>query len=186
MKFRLLSAPIFLLLITFSSVFGQTKNLILTREQNSKWLDSVKTLELEQQLITIKQRLLSDTNVFVKQYYNDRIRVVDQLGNRVYGDGKPTIIISGYVMFIDNKTSAKKIIKLAEILNTTHIKMTTILNDKDPATTALYGSSGLSGIIIMTVTKKKYLKKFRQLKLKPTYSLESTAYNRRFGNMTGE
>jgi hypothetical protein len=169
MKLDVLSVSIFLLLLSFSSVIGQTRSLILTREQNSKWLDSIKTLELDQQLIIIKQRLLEDTNVFVRYYYNDRIRVADQLGNRVYGDGKPLIIISNLAMVIDNKTVTEKIIKLTGLLDPTHIKATTILSDKDPATTAIYGSSGVSGVILMTLTKKKHLKKFRQLELVSSY-----------------
>ena len=160
---------IFLLCLTFSSAFGQTKNLILTSEQNNNWLDSLKTLELDQQLLTIKDRLLADTNVFVRQFYNDRIRIVDQIGNRVYGDGKPTIIVDGYPMIIDNKTETKKIISLTELLTVDNIKEIGILSGNDPATTAIYGSSALNGIIVMTLTKKKYLKKFRQLNLKPNY-----------------
>ena len=102
----------FLFCLISSTAFGQTQNLILTREQNTKWLDSLKTLALDQQLIKIKDRLLADTNIFVRQFYNDRIRVVDPIGNRVYGDGKPTFIIGGYPMIIDNKTETPKIIEI--------------------------------------------------------------------------
>ena len=60
--------------------------------------------QFDQQLMTIKTRLLSDTNVFVRQSYPDRIRVSDSLGGRVYGDGKPTLIFDGYQMIINNKS----------------------------------------------------------------------------------
>ena len=159
----------FLFCIISSTAFGQTQNLILTREQNTKWLDSLKTLVLHQQLITIKDRLLSDTNVFVRQFYNDRIRVVDQIGNRVYGDGKPTLIIGGYPMVIDNKTETAKIIRLTKLLNSGFIQRISILSPNDPATTAIYGSAAMSGIIVMALTNKKYLKTFRRLNLKPNY-----------------
>ena len=62
-----ISKLIFLLCLIFSSFFGQAQNLILTSAQNNKWLDSVKTLTLAQQLLKIKERLLSDTNIFVRK-----------------------------------------------------------------------------------------------------------------------
>jgi len=85
------------------------------------------------------------------------------------GDGKPAIIISGYPMIIDNKTETDKIIKFASLLTTNTIKEVTILSPNDPTTAALYGSAALSGVIIMTLTKNKYLKQFKRLKLKPNY-----------------
>ena len=159
----------FLLCLLLSSVFGQTQHLILTTEQNGKWVDSLKKLPLDQQLSKIKDRLLSDTNVFVRQSYPDRIKVTDSLGNRVYGDGKPTLIIGGYAMIIDNKTQTNKIVSLTKLLTQTYVKETFILSPNDPAATALYGSAGQFGIIVMTVTKKKYAKLFKRLELKPNY-----------------
>lgn len=159
----------FLLCLLLSSVFGQTQHLILTTEQNGKWVDRLKKLPLDQQLSKIKDRLLSDTNVFVRQSYPDRIKVTDSLGNRVYGDGKPTLIIGGYAMIIDNKTQTNKIVSLTKLLTQTYVKETFILSPNDPAATALYGSAGQFGIIVMTVTKKKYAKLFKRLELKPNY-----------------
>lgn len=165
MRTRILMIIVLVFLSTFLSAYGQKQNLILTREQNGKWLDSLKTLSLDKQLLTINERLLADTNVFVRQVHNDRIKVDEQVGNRVYGDGKPTLIIGGYPMIIDNKTATNKIVRLTKYLATEFIKEISILSPNDPATTAIYGSPGLSGIIVMTLTKKKYLKKFRKLKL---------------------
>ena len=156
---------ILLFISTFLSAYGQTQNLIITREQNNKWFDSLKTLTLTQQLVTINYRLLTDTNIFVRQFYNDRIRVIDSLGKRVYGDGKPMLIIGGYVMPIDNKTENKKIIALTQLLDTINIKTVLAMSGNDPAMSAIYGNSAQSGIIVMIITKKKYLKKFRKLKL---------------------
>ena len=160
---------IILLCFTFSAAFGQRKDLILTDDQNSKWLDSLNKSSSDQQLVIIKDRLLADTNVFIKQSYPDGIKVVEQLGNRVYGYGKPTIIIGIYPMIIDNKTEIKRILGLADLLTKEYIKEISILTDSDPVATTLYGRSALSGMIIMKVTKKKYLKKFRRLKLKSNY-----------------
>lgn len=165
MRTRILIVPILVFLSNFVSAYGQTQNLILTREQNGKWLDSLKTLSLDHQLLAINQRLLADTNVFVRQFYNDRIKVNEQVGNRVYGDGKPTLVIGGYPMIIDNKTETPKIIGLTKLLTKDFIENISILSPNDPATTAIYGSVGMSGIIVMTLIEKKHLKKFRKLKL---------------------
>lgn len=159
----------FLLCLYFSTVFGQTQKLILTTEQNNNWLDSLEKYLLDKQLFTINTRLLSDTNVFVKQSYPDRIKVIDSLGNRVYGYGKPTLIIDGHSMIIDNKTETSKIIGLTKLLTNHFIKNMSVLSSNDPATMAIYGSAGMSGIIVMKLTKKKYLKKFRRLNLKHNY-----------------
>lgn len=164
-----ISRLIFFLCLISSSAFGQTKNLILTSEQNINWLDSIKSLTLDKQLTAIKQRLLSDTNVFVRRSYPDGIKVIDQIGDRVYGDGKPFIIIGGYPMIIDNKTETKKINGLTELLDTVKIKTISVLSPNDPAMSALYGNSVQNGIIVMTSTRKKYLRYFRKLRLKPNY-----------------
>jgi hypothetical protein len=94
-KFRFCPIFLFLLFINFQTVLGQTKDLILTKEQNNKWLDSLKTISLDVQLLIIQNRILSDTNVYVRQFYADRINIIDSLGDRIYGDGKPTLIIDG-------------------------------------------------------------------------------------------
>lgn len=167
MKFFLIFT--LLLCSTFHSAFGQSQNVILTREQNNKWLDSLKGLSFNQQLLTIKNRLLSDTNIFVRQSYSDRIRVTDFLGSRVYGDGKPTLIIGGYAMIIDNKTETSRIVSLTNLLTQAYIREILILSPDDPATTAIYGREGKFGVFVMTVTKKKYAKLFKRLKLKQNY-----------------
>jgi len=159
------SKIIFLFCLTVSSSFGQTQNLILTSEQNNKWLERLTTLPIQEQLGAIKERLLADTNVFIRQYYADRVRVVEHSGNRVYAEAKPTLIIGGYPMRIDNETKTFKIKGLIELLTIEYVKSIHILNPNDPVALAFYGSAGLSGIIVMTLTKKKYLKNFLRIKL---------------------
>jgi hypothetical protein len=159
------SSLIFSFYITVSSTFGQTQNLILTSEQNNKWLDRLTTLPIQEQLETIKERLLADTNVFIRHYYADRIRVGEQSGNRVYAEAKPTLIVDGYPMTIDNETKTFKIKGLIELLTMEYVKSIHVLSPDDPASRAIYGSAGLSGIIVMTLTKKKYLKKFLRIKI---------------------
>jgi hypothetical protein len=156
----------FLFCLSFLSTFGQTESLILSREQNNNWLDSLKVLTLDKQLSAINRRLLADTNIFVKKYYADRIKLKDSLGKRVYGDGKPIIIIGADYIAINNNTKSKNIVELTMLLTKNTIKKISILDGNDPKTIAIYGSSGLSGIILMTLTKEKYSKYFSNLIIK--------------------
>jgi len=165
-----IGALVIIYCVTFSSASGQLKNLILTREQNNTWMDSVKRLSFDQQLLNINYRLLADTNVYVRQFYNGRIQsnytIADSLGNRKHGDGKPMIVIGGSLLFIDNKTVTNKIIRLTALINKNNIKEIFFLTPNDPATTAVYGYEGRSGVIIMTLIKKKYFKKICSFKIK--------------------
>jgi hypothetical protein len=159
---KITSTLFFLLYLSFLSAFGQTDSLILTSEQNIKWLNSLKGMSLEKQLTTINKRLLSDTNIFVSEYYPDAIKVKDSMGKRVYGDGKPVIIIGADLIAINNKTNAGKIVELTNLISVNTIKNIKILDGNDQQTLAIYGTSALNGIIVMSLTKNKYSKRFHQ------------------------
>jgi len=58
---------------------------------------------------------------------------------------------------------------LTKLLTPTYINSIFIISPNDPAAKALYGSVGQFGIIVMTVTKKKNVKQFKRLGLKPNY-----------------
>jgi len=153
----------FLFFLLVSPFLGRGQNLILTTEQNDKWIDSLKTLPLEKQLQFITDRLLSDTNTYVRQSYADGIKHIDSLGTRVYCDGKPALIIGGYPMTIDNKTQTAKVISLTRLLTLRYIGKILVLGPNDPATIALGGTLGQYGIILATPTKNKYAKHFQRL-----------------------
>jgi L-rhamnose isomerase len=158
----------FLFCLISSAAFGQTQNLILTRAENNVWLDSLKTVTLDQQLIKIKDRLLADTNIFFSQIYNDRVYGVDHIDNKIYGVGKPTLFIDSHPLIIDNKTETNKIFGLILLLTKDYVKQINILSGNGLAT-GIYGPSALNGIIVMTPVKKKYLKMFRKLNLNPNH-----------------
>lgn len=122
-------------------------------------------MPLDQQLMTINDRLLSDTNIFISQSYTDRIRVTDSVGSRVYGEGKPALIIGGYPICTGNKTQTNKIVKLTQLLKLTNIKSIFIHNSNDSTAVALYGSEAQFGVIVMSVIKKKNIKPFKRLEL---------------------
>ncbi|MDI9319080.1 MAG: hypothetical protein QM530_01280 [Phycisphaerales bacterium] len=64
------------------------------------------------------------------------------------------LIIGGYPMIIDNKTTTNKIVSLTKYLTTEFIKDISILSPNDPATRAINDSQGMSGIVVMILTKK--------------------------------
>lgn len=145
--------------------FGQPAELILTEQQNEQWFDRLSKAPLSTQLQLISERLLADTNVFVKKSYPDGIRVQDSLGSRAYGVGSPMLLVENVYLGIDNHTDRKKIIKLAQMLHTDAIEAITLMKGTDPQTTALYGSKGWSGVIVMKLKSKKDVKRFRKLEL---------------------
>ena len=92
MKKTLLFSCFFLGL--FLTAIGQTDNLILTNKQNEDWVDSLSKLSLDKKLTMINERVLNDTNVFVRHFYSDRIKAEERPSNKVYGDGKPVMIVN--------------------------------------------------------------------------------------------
>ena len=66
---------------------------------------------------------------------------------------------------LENEDEKKQILQLTDLLTNQYIKTLTILNPKDTSITAIYGSISRGGIIMLALTKKKYLKKFRRLEI---------------------
>jgi hypothetical protein len=158
-----------LLCLLVSTSLGRAQNPILTKEQNDKWIASLKTLTLDKQLQLIIDRLLLDTNTYVKRNYTDGIKHVDSLGARVECAGKPTLIVGGCPMTIDNKTQTAKVISLTKLLTLQYIGKIVVLGHKDPATIALGGTVGQYGLILVTPTRNKYVRHFKRLGLMPNY-----------------
>jgi hypothetical protein len=163
----MLKAVLFFVLFTgfILRATGQTSELILTYKQNNEWLDSLYKLSSENKLEMINDRILADTNIFVKQLYPDGIRGAEHPGNRVFGECRPVIFISQIEMAIGNETANNMIIALTKLLNTNNIKDVYIYKASDKATYALYGTRGENGVILMKLKEEKFIKKFKKLKL---------------------
>jgi hypothetical protein len=88
-------------------------SLVLTKEQNDSWISRLEKAVKSRQLELIKARILRDTNVYIQQYYADRIKFDNEKekGLRIVGVGKPLLIINGqYSAYINNRTKGKSII----------------------------------------------------------------------------
>lgn len=148
------------------TIKGQQKNLILTPEQNTLWFDSLSLLPPEYKLAAISRRLLADTIIYTRTFYNDRIKVKEQPGNRLNGDSKPVIIINTrHAIVINNETVSAKIIALSQLITAKYITGVSLLNNNNPLALSLYGKDGRGGVIFLELTKKKFLKKFKLLKI---------------------
>jgi hypothetical protein len=152
---------------SFLTSFGQPADLILAKAQNDQWFDSLATLPLPSQLKMIKQRLLADTNVFVRETHPDAgwVRWKDSLGNRVYGDVRPLLVAENVFIGIGKRVDRKKIVALTELLDTNTIQSLTFLKGNEPTTMAIYGSKGTSGVILLKLRRKSDAKIIRELEL---------------------
>lgn len=157
-----------LIIFSIQAAFGQANDsLILTAEQNEIWISKVQNAPLEKQLELIRNRILSDTNVYVRTYASDRILVRDESQNskKKQSFGRPLIILGGqcehFSPNINNKTDNSSIELLASFLTPDNIEEITILTDYKA--TALYGSRAVGGVFILAVKKRLICKSIKKL-----------------------
>jgi hypothetical protein len=165
MRFKL--AIIFTILI-LSELHGQSQDhdsLVVTYEQNEQWFDKLEKEDFTHKLEEIKYRILSDTAIYVRQYYADRIKIDGQYKNekRIQGSCKPLLIFDGKPVYITNATRNKNVSVLAELLKAENIA--NIITVRDAKAAAIYGSRGSCGVLIFELRNKKTARKIKQLKL---------------------
>ena len=141
-------------------------SLVLTKEQNDRWILKLEKEIKRDQLDLIKKRILLDTNIYISKYYADRIKFDNEKAkkNRTEGYERPLLIFNGqYAAYIDNGTKSKSVIKLTELLTDNRIKNISIM--KPPQSTVLYGSRASCGVILLTTKDKKTLKQIKEIDL---------------------
>ncbi len=167
-----------LLFLLFSSnCFGQEykdslnlkQKLILSEEQNTKWFDSLKKLSTPQQMNFILDRVILDTNVYIKYSYADRIHVDYSIQSKTKFEGccKPVIAIETIpiVFYFDDKFDQEKILdgigKFKQMINDVIIDEIQVM-PKERAM-AFYGSDAMHGAILLKITDKKSIKLIKKL-----------------------
>lgn len=148
------------------------KKLILTDEQNKKWLDSLRSISLDKQLNLILERIVLDTNVFIKYSYADGLRkdYTSQEKTKFEGCCKPIIIIepTNTVFRFDDKFETinlfEKVTSFKDILN--KIIVDEVRMSPQNKAVVLWGSSAENGAIVLKVSDKHSL---RLLKKKFNY-----------------
>lgn len=151
------SISIFLIFVTHL-VFGQSPdNLVLTWEQNENWISEIKRAPADRRLDLLKQRILLDTNVFVRSSAPDRIKLVDesQNGKKQESFCRPLIILGGqcdnHYLDISNQTRNKSIQLLASFLTIDNIeKMAIHTGDK---AMSVYGSRAAAGVFVLVIRR---------------------------------
>ena len=163
---------IIILLLYSNYCKGQTTNdtnhvnqkIILTKTQNNKWLDSLKQLSSEKQVELIIERVISDTNVFIRHSYADRIIIDYSVQEKTKYEGccKPSILIintNTYFNFGDKFYKGNISVDVPQLCNTLkEIKVDTISVINDVQGRAIWGTDIDNGVIIIKVTDKKSIK----------------------------
>ncbi|MCD9014453.1 hypothetical protein [Parachryseolinea silvisoli] len=155
---KILILTIFALLTV--SLYGQSKeDLILTQEQNDRWFEAFDQLTLQNQVEFLNNRLLADTNIFVKATF-DRHKT-DPLNGRQVGFCKPIIVAGGVRISIENRTKPKDVRRLTSILTPKTVERIDVLKGDDAF--ALWGSRGICKAIIISVNGRHTKRKLKKL-----------------------
>ena len=161
-----------LLILIASYSFGQfsidsaalKKKLILTDEQNKKWLDSLKTLPPKSQIAFILQRIILDTNVFIRYSYADRIKVDYTLQEKTKFEGccKPIIILEPTSTVFNFDSKFKKLNLFTEITTLKQTLSEIIIDEvkilPQSEATAIWGWQAEHGAILLKISNKQSIK----------------------------
>jgi hypothetical protein len=160
-------------------VRGQNVDLILSKEHNETWFDTLKSLPLSQQIDFIKVRIINDTNIYNSNYLRfDRINIDDDIrAERLKDKGN---ISEGRILYFirykhrlfkkydfigfqwSNSTETSLITGFHDFLAINKIKDIEIIKEKEKEL-AIFGSIAEFGVIIIDLTEKKYLNEFNKL-----------------------
>ncbi|MBP8114151.1 MAG: hypothetical protein KAY50_02280 [Chitinophagaceae bacterium] len=172
MKIRIL---ILLFIFTTAYCSGQTNSdsirlkekLILTESQNDKWIDSLSRLTSSLQLKFIVDRLMLDSNVYVRSR-SDRIKLSPLFqSTKFQGCCKPTIIMNGIFMnfYFDDKNSyiqmLEEVSKFSKLLNVISIDDISIISKEKAG--PLFGPQSEDGVIVLSITNAKSLKVIKKI-----------------------
>jgi len=138
--------------------------LVLTKEQNEKWISTLEKELKSKQLDLIRERILLDTNTYVRLSYPDRLKIDNAklLSKRTEAYGRPLLVFNqSYSIDINNSTKNESILQLSYLLTGKRIKTISIL--KGPQATALYGSRAENGVILLTTMDKRTFEQIKRV-----------------------
>ena len=154
------------LLITFPGI-AQENEQILSKSQNSEWLENLGSQELNEKLQSIKQRLTTDAEVYfiisgdphgIKNVKQEKIKKSFKHETRcrpLYifkNEGKESFLIP-------NNPSSEMIAKICEILNPGNISKVEV--EKSTKMMALYGQRASCGVVFITVGENAILENLK-------------------------
>lgn len=140
----------FLLIIALcssqASAQDNTPDLIVTCKAHQAWMDSLRQAPLAQQIQMVKDRVVSDTGVFLG---NAKLPP-----NREQGCCKPLFVLSGYLVKFDQQHPGLDLRKFETVFS--QIKVDTIFVIRSEDLSRLYGqqATGCGAVIINTKDKQ--------------------------------
>ena len=170
-KMRLI-AFIFFILFSIENL-AQEPNLILTEQENIDWFNLIEDSPLDKQVCLIKNRLLSDTNIFIHKTFPDRI-ILDRLRrndsikkSRVHGYGKPMYVFRFKskikVIYFENLSDSENIKLVAGLMIMDNYEK--VESIKGEGSSVLYGSNADCGVITLFIKNRKTWTVLNKLKL---------------------
>jgi hypothetical protein len=171
------------LLLGFGSLIveGQSTKLILTKKQNTSWLDSLSSFTLPYQIESIKQRLFSDTLIYnVNEHSSDKIilnnliRSEQRKSYNNFAEGRLRFVLvdknkknrSNWILGFTchNWTDNRDVRKFCEFLSADKVLE---INTMDSAEVKNVFSSSTAkfGAIGITFKRRKYIKELIELDL---------------------
>lgn len=155
----------FLLISTAASLAQSTTrdSLILLTDQNDRWFSKLETAPLNDQVKMIRERILADTAIFIREAFADRISIDYSHEKRIEGAGKPLLVFESVPAYISNKTSKASVEKLAGLITTGNVKNVTIM--KGAKAQAIYGSRAMSGVVMLGLKDMALIAEVQGIKL---------------------
>ena len=154
------------LLTSITLCFAQSTtrdSLILSDYQNDRWLIRLETVPLNDQVKIIRERILADTAIFIRQAFADRITIDYSHEKRIEGACKPLLVFESQPAYISNKTSKASIEKLAILITKANIKKVTLM--KGAEAQAIYGSRATCGVVMLEVKSSEVIAELERIKL---------------------
>ena len=151
-----------LLMLFCYSFKGEAQELILTKAQDEAWGHNLKELPFDQQLLSIRQRLLADTNVF-NTNNGDRLMLKSpEERNKLDGSCKFLLYInkSHIVLYNSSRTKPKKVKALCLLLNDSNIKTIKVLAYREAS--EIFGCDVCS-VVLLDAKNKRFIKQVKRL-----------------------
>ena len=164
---------IFVLSVALHSYTQTNKYLILTKNENDKWLEMLKyNSSLESKIKMVNERMLNDTNIYIGGIRYDSLSIYEKIylnsvsKSRERGEGKPVWLFQHEDEFIhiyfSNFSSSYDAIYLTGLISEENIKYIDLFTKSEMAE-QIYGGTGNYGVIWIRFKSKRIFKQVKQL-----------------------
>lgn len=142
----------FLCFLVYAPMRAQNPDIILTKEQNQKWLWDLEVLTLKEQISKIQKRIIADSN-----FYETKKTVI--IRDNYEAAIQPVFSIDGTILTICKGAGKDDLSQLLEMLNNV---VSIKIMEKEQAT-PLIGRKGEAGYITLQTNLSKTEDKLRKL-----------------------